>query len=1292
KILNNSIISNKAGIRLRRSSPMISGNRPIEGNQYGLYLEESSSTITGNVLRNNIHGLYSVNSSDLAIEDNVITNAQGRDLVVGNEDGNVIQYYREDDFAYSRIGSLRTTDQAKIDVGFSAYPSSVDLDGDGRQDLIVGNEQGYFRYYRNTGDGYEDMGLLTHRTPLEPLNVGSYAHPFVTDWDSDGELDLLVGRGDGNISYFVNDGNDVFIDNGTLVLDTLGLMASPYFEDWFLPPNPDLVLGSADGYLRFLIGANPRTFIFFDFMRDQIGRIHVPTNSSPLLAYWNNDTMLDLLVGDGEGNLTYYEAEDFTRFYNGVPILANGSAISISKNAVPALGDWNKDGISDIILGGDDGLIFYYKNAGDNTFREPKTLKDSGGDIDVGSWSAPFAVHWNDDDILDLVVGDAEGNLTLFLGNETGSVTLSDGQQLQTQGPPTYITTSGWSAPAFVDWNNDGDSDLIAGGNNGTISYYENDGTNEFIFQWNLSIVLGPELDVGFGSAPSLVDWNSNGTLDLLVGDRNGYVHRFERVSGDLRDVIEWGKLSADGSQILVGERAVPNPSDLDEDGDLDLLVGDDSGLVHRYERESGELYYRGYLKSNGQNLTVDGYLAPLMLGWESSSTDADMMNGAHFENSTAQIVNNDVIRGGGGGYGICANYSSIVIENNGWIAGGKGRSGIGFDNKSASGGQGIVAWGSSILLSRTNVQGGDGSDTQFLEGGDGGVGIEVKGGELEILNSTIGGGAGRMGIATRGVDGMGISIRDTDGVFIDSSSIRGRTTFQISNASMYLRNSRVLSIERSFDLGNASTTVSMNTSFDKSSVLFRDPLSTLTVGWHLDILALDGLSNPVPKTSLRIWPATFTSMGELSLSPAISGEASPIIANLSLPNSVDLLVGNSLGNVQHYIWNAGQFVYNGTLNKSSGGPASVVGSGSPFLVDWNEDGKLDLFLGAENGSISFFNNSGNGEFNDSYLLRLDDGTSINLINDAVPRITDWNQDGDLDLIAGGNGYIKYYENNGSGYFLPGIKLNADGLELKHGSWSSPLLTDIDLDGLMDLLIGTSDGLALLYLNASNEFRLGGHLKTNNSILHDIDVGNRSIIATMDVDGDGYQDLLIGNSDGNILWFRSNRYAGNITSFTELDGHAVGIPVVEYEQRDLNGDNDGEDEGERTYLSPSGVVASRCGEVGNAAPLPYLEEYLSITIQVDIDMTVCPPIVHSAFPYHGETDVPVSSDIIITFDKNMETSSVEDSLFYTPQLTDTPTWRSNSEVELDVGTMQFDTEYTVTILGNTANDTFGRGL
>ena len=1297
EISNNTLSSNDAGIRLWRSSPHIFGNSPINANHYGVYVEESSPTIERNVIMDNKYGVYSINSQDLMVKENIITNSYGKDLVVGNEEGHVLKYSANGGQQYTGLGSLRTVDQAKIDVDFMAVLSAVDLDDDGREDLIIGNQQGYFHYYRDTGDGYEDMGLLSNRTPLKDLDVGSYSHPIATDYDYDGDLDLFIGQGDGKVSYFTNDGNDVFWFEGYLsIAPGPDAMASPYFVDWLGTDAVDLILGGSDGGITSYLGSNTTFFSWSSPLYVNLTqRIVVADNSSPILTDWDNDQFWDLIVGDGEGKLHHYETVPIGTFqYNGSVLLENGSDMNISKNAVPTLEDWNKDGYPDIILGGDDGSIYYYENVDDNTFRFPQNFKEGGTNLSVGSWSAPYVVDWNGDGIYDLLAGDANGTLTVFLGQETGNISLLPGQTIQVRGIPTYISTGGWSAPAMVDWNGDGHPDLLGGGNDGKISYYENDGSNEFIFKWNLS-TGGSEVDVGFRSAPKAIDWDSNGRLDILVGDLDGYVYRFEAINGDLRNVTPLGRLTADGAEIQVSQRATPCPADIDEDFDLDLIVGDDTGRVRWFERENGQLYDRGNLRSDIQDLSVDFYSAPLVLGWGSSSSDFSTRHGMFLDNSTATIAGNEVIRGGGGGYALSIVNSNVNIDNNGLIAGGKGLYGGGTADKSSTGGLGILARDSSISISTTPVHAGDGSDSsrQKLEGGDGGSAIEVQNWSLTILNSPINGGAGRMGIVSGGVHGTGISITDVPDVFIESSSVRGRTALISSNSNVYVQNSIVIAEEFCFNLTDASSATSMNTSFDKSKVIFRDTISSLTVGWHLQILVQDATLSPAPMTELRVWPATYTTEGGVALNPTVNGPASPTVANFSSQSRDDLLIGDGNGNVQHFIWISDQFVYNGTLNKTGGVPVGVPGPCSPDLADWDGDGDQDLFLGDAGGSIWFFNNTGNGVFADGAMLDLTTGAPINISTPVIPRIVDWDGDSDLDIIAGGDGYIQFFQNNDSGEFYNGKRIKADGSVIKHGSWSSPFVTDYDGDGLLDLLVGRSDGTLVLYLNDTfGELKLGGFLKANNSDLLDLDAGENSTLTIKDLDGDGFEDLLIGNLVGEIRWFSSNRFVGDVVAYTDAGGYAGNIQVVEYEQRDTNGDSDGEDEGERFFLSPSMVSAARCGVRGNVAPLPHLTKSVSITLRVNVTVANCPPIVQATYPFQNQIDVPVTSTISIAFDKEMNRTQVEGALSFDPPLSVSPTWPSNTEIVLGVGSMEFSRDYTLTINGSIAQDTSARFL
>ncbi len=1299
-ISNNTLATNDAGISLWRSSPLIYGNNPIEANQYGVHVEESSPTIERNVMKDNKYGIYSLNSRDIVVEGNIITNSYGKDLVVGNEDGHLLKFYSNGEQQYTGLGSLRTVDRAKIDVDSNAVPTTVDMDNDGYEDLIVGNEEGYFHYYRNTGDGYEDMGFLSNVTTSKDLDVGSYSHPFVMDYDNDEDLDLMVGQGDGEISYFMNDGNDAFLFNATLQgLSFLDSMAAPYFEDYIGKFPIDLVAGNSDGRIWSYLGTNSTLFpVLFPLVNETFAPIVVAGNSSPVLTNLDYDLSWDLIVGDEQGNLLHYEniSGSIAFQYNGSVLLNNGSDLKIPRNAVPALEDWDKDGYLDIILGGDDGLVFYYENAGNNTFKAPSNFKEGSLNLSVGNWSAPFVVDWDEDGILDLLVGNANGTLELFLGNETGNVTLLPAQTIQTKGLPRYITTGGWSAPAMVDWNGDGYPDLLGGGNDGKVSYYENDGSNEFIFRWNLS-AGGSEIDVGFRSAPRAVDWDSNNLVDLLIGDLDGYVYRFESIGGDLRNLTPLGKMDADASQIRVGQRAAPCTADIDEDFDIDLLVGDDSGRVRWFERMNGQLFDRGHIKSGFQDLSVDNFSAPMVLGWGSSSSDFSTRHGVLLDNTTAVIAHNEVIRGGGGGFALSASNSSVSLSDNGLVIGGKGLYGGGTVNKSSTGGQGILALDSDVIISNTPVHAGDGSDSsrQKLEGGDGGTAVEAWNGSLMILNGSAIGGTGREGIVTGGIGGVGLSINGVIDVFIDSSSIRGRTGLLSSNSSTYLRNSAVVSGENDFDLADNSSAVSMNTSFDRSRVVFRDSLSTLTVGWYLDVLVLDGVSSPVPKTELRVWPATFTTEFEVALNPAVIGPASPTIANLSSPNGDDLLIGDGNGNVQHFIWISGQFVYNGTLNKSGGVPVGVPGPGSPDLEDWDGDGDQDLILGDAMGSIWFFNNTGNGVFADGVMLNLTNGTAINISTQAIPRIVDWDGDGHLDIVAGGDGHILFFRNNGSREFYASQRVKADGSDIQHGTWSSPFIKDYDGDGLLDLLVGRMDGTVALYLNDTfGELKLGGFLKANNSDLHDIDAGDGSILAMKDLNGDGFEDLIIGNLNGEVTWFSNNRFVGDLISFTDASGNANDIPVVEYEQRDTNGDMDGVDEGERFYLSPSGIMGARCGALGNIAPLPYVTEGTSVIVRMNIDVGNCPPVVQSTYPFQNQKEVPVTSTVTISFDKDMDKPLVLGALSFSPPRSIATSWPSKRTIVLNVTTvttMDFSTDYTLTVSG-TAQDNSSMGL
>lgn len=202
--------------------------------------------------------------------------------------------------------------------------------------------------------------------------------------------------------------------------------------------------------------------------------------------------------------------------------------------------------------------------------------------------ATPQVADWNEDGKKDLLVGDRAGYVTLFTNNG------SDASPVLTQTghikAGSYdIDVGNNSCPVVMDWDNDGKKDLIIGTNSGTVRVYTNIGTNDNPSFNNFTYILADGSIINhYRSSPEVADMNGDGKKDLLVGDHYGAVYYYENMGTDASPVFIQGiRLKAGSYNLDVGEGAIIDVADWDEDGDLDLIVGEDNAVMNLFRNTS---------------------------------------------------------------------------------------------------------------------------------------------------------------------------------------------------------------------------------------------------------------------------------------------------------------------------------------------------------------------------------------------------------------------------------------------------------------------------------------------------------------------------------------------------------------------------------------------------------------------------------------------------------------------------------------------------------------------------------
>jgi len=187
--------------------------------------------------------------------------------------------------------------------------------------------------------------------------------------------------------------------------------------------------------------------------------------------------------------------------------------------------DWNGDGKKDLITGERNGTVRIYLN--NNTDADPvfstySFLKVGSSNYDIGLNSHPYIIDWDNDGLFDLIMGEDAGKVALLINTGTATAPQFD-TAVWIKNGTSNLVTSNESSPTAVDWDRDGKKDLVVGDYNGNLNFFKNIGTDaDPVFNGKKQMAAGgKKIDVQYYARIDVFDWNNDGVVDLFSGYRD---------------------------------------------------------------------------------------------------------------------------------------------------------------------------------------------------------------------------------------------------------------------------------------------------------------------------------------------------------------------------------------------------------------------------------------------------------------------------------------------------------------------------------------------------------------------------------------------------------------------------------------------------------------------------------------------------------------------------------------------------------------------------------------------------
>ena len=359
------------------------------------------------------------------------------------------------------------------------------------------------------------------------LGVGLWAWPLPMDFDDDGDIDLVVSCSDKPYRatvLFENPGGD---------------KKTPVFKPAVKlgGPRGNCRVSYVDGEIRITTPGREHP----DFRNTGLDQsVPIPTDSTLhkfpgklranqwSYADYDGDGAADLIVGTGDWSEYGWD------------------------NAFDDAGNWKNGPLR--------GRVYVLRNEGSN--KQPKygpseEILAGGKPVDVYGMPSPNLADFDGDGDLDLICGEFVDSMTWFENTGTRRVPkYAEGRLLTVDGNPIRMELC-MIVPVAVDFDQDGDVDLIVGQEDGRVALVDNTGkVADGMPQFAAPVFLRQEADeVKFGAlvTPVSYDWDDDGDEDLICGNTAGHVGFIENLDG--ADPPRWAEpklLEAGGKTLRI--------------------------------------------------------------------------------------------------------------------------------------------------------------------------------------------------------------------------------------------------------------------------------------------------------------------------------------------------------------------------------------------------------------------------------------------------------------------------------------------------------------------------------------------------------------------------------------------------------------------------------------------------------------------------------------------------------------------------------------------------------------------